>query len=91
MSTPITGTQGSNSNTPVPETKPAADKLGADKNTFLKLLVAQVRYQNPLNPSDGIQFVTQLAQFTTLEQSAQMSADLAAIRAALESGTPATK
>ena len=54
------------------------------ESTFLKLLVAQLKNQNPLNPADGLQFVTQLAQFTTLEQSMQMSTDLHAIRAALE-------
>lgn len=63
---------------------PAADKLGADKNTFLKLLVAQLKYQDPMNPADGIQFVTQLAQFTSLEQATRMSEDIAAIRAAME-------
>lgn len=70
-------------------TKPA-DKLGADKGTFLKLLISQLKYQNPLDPADGTQFVTQLAQFTTLEQSTQMSEDLAAIRAVLEQQNPAT-
>jgi flagellar basal-body rod modification protein FlgD len=48
---------------------------------FLRLLVAQLKYQNPLQPADGLQFVTQLAQFTQLEQSAGMREDLAAIRA----------
>lgn len=62
----------------------AADKLGADKNTFLKLLVAQLKYQDPMNPADGTQFVTQLAQFTSLEQSTRMSEDIAAIRAVME-------
>jgi flagellar basal-body rod modification protein FlgD len=70
-------------------TKPP-DKLATDKSTFLKLLVAQLQYQNPLNPADGVQFVTQLAQFTSLEQSTQMTQDLAAIRAALEKQNPAT-
>ncbi|MBM3774752.1 MAG: hypothetical protein FJW37_06255 [Acidobacteria bacterium] len=40
----------------------------ASKETFLKLLVAQIRNQNPLNPADGIEFVAQLAQFSQLEQ-----------------------
>jgi flagellar basal-body rod modification protein FlgD len=61
-------------------TKPV-DKLGADKNTFLKLLVAQLKNQDPLNPADGTQFVTQLAQFSSLEQSTQMAQDISAIRA----------
>jgi flagellar basal-body rod modification protein FlgD len=58
--------------------------LTADKDTFLKLLVAQLRHQNPLDPADGITFVTQLAEFTSLEHSAAMRADLEAIRKALE-------
>lgn len=56
----------------------------ANKETFLQLLVAQIKNQDPLNPSDGVQFLTQLAQFTNLEQSLAMRSDLTAIRAAVE-------
>src|SRR3954447_20718505 len=35
---------------------------------FLQLLVTQLKEQNPLDPQDGTQFVTQLAQFSSLEQ-----------------------
>lgn len=45
----------------------ATDPL-ANKEVFLKLLVAQVKNQNPMDPVDGLQFVTQLTQFTELEQ-----------------------
>jgi flagellar basal-body rod modification protein FlgD len=38
-----------------------------DKDTFLKLLVAQLRYQDPTKPMDGAQFVAESAQFTTVE------------------------
>jgi flagellar basal-body rod modification protein FlgD len=38
------------------------------KDDFLKLLVAQIRNQNPLNPADGVEFLSQLAQFSQLEQ-----------------------
>jgi flagellar basal-body rod modification protein FlgD len=38
------------------------------KDDFLKLLVAQIKNQNPLNPADGVQFLSQLAQFSQLEQ-----------------------
>ncbi len=38
-----------------------------DQETFLKLLVAQLKYQNPLSPTDGTEFLTQTAQFTQLE------------------------
>ncbi len=44
----------------------------AQKDTFLKLLVAQIKNQDPLNPTDGIQFVSQLAQFSELEQVMQI-------------------
>ncbi len=38
------------------------------KDDFLRLLVAQLSNQDPLNPQDGAQFVAQLAQFSSLEQ-----------------------
>jgi flagellar basal-body rod modification protein FlgD len=50
------------------------------KNMFLQLLVAQIKNQDPLSPTDGVQFLTQLAQFQQLEQSMNMGQDLTAIR-----------
>jgi flagellar basal-body rod modification protein FlgD len=41
-------------------------KLG--KNEFLKLLVTQLRYQDPMNPLQGEEMAAQLAQFSSLEQ-----------------------
>jgi flagellar basal-body rod modification protein FlgD len=38
------------------------------KSEFLKLLVAQLKGQNPLDPMDGMQFVSQLAQFSSVEE-----------------------
>ena len=43
------------------------DKL-ANESTFLQLLVAQIKNQDPLNPTDSMQFVGQLVQFSQLEQ-----------------------
>ena len=56
----------------------------ASSDTFLRLLVAQLRTQNPLDPQKGTEFVTQLAQFTTLEQLIGIRAELAAMRRAAE-------
>jgi len=47
-----------------------------DKDDFLKLLVTQLQHQDPLNPMDDMQFMSQMAQFSTLEQITNLGADL---------------
>ena len=47
---------------------------------FLKLLVTQLKNQDPLNPADGTQFLTQLAQFSELEQVIGLRQDAAALQ-----------
>ncbi|MBK3775948.1 flagellar hook assembly protein FlgD [Azospirillum sp. YIM DDC1] len=46
----------------------AAKKQTVDYEAFLKLLTAQLRNQDPLSPMDATQFMTQLAQLSTVEQ-----------------------
>lgn len=49
-------------------TQPTTSSLGQlDGDAFLKLLVAQLRYQNPLAPNDSNAMLEQTAQFTTVE------------------------
>ena len=67
-------------------TSPTSDPL-ANKQVFLQLLVAQLKHQDPTQPQDGVQFITQLAQFSQLEQSTQMTQDLDAIRTQLTATT----
>lgn len=47
------------------EQKTSGDQLG--KNEFLQLLVTQMQYQDPLEPMDNTEYISQLAQFSALE------------------------
>ncbi len=55
---------------PPPSAKSSANDAleSVDFQNFLVLLTAQLRNQDPLNPSDSTEFVAQLAQFTSVEQ-----------------------
>jgi flagellar basal-body rod modification protein FlgD len=74
---------GSNTAANISSTPAAAAAPAVDKNMFLQLLVAQIRNQNPLQPTDGVEFLSQLATFTSMEQLAGMHEDLTAIRQTL--------
>jgi flagellar basal-body rod modification protein FlgD len=47
-----------------------------DTDMFLKLLVAQLKYQDPLEPQKDTAFVTQMAQMTSLQEMQSMNATL---------------
>ncbi|MGA3100204.1 MAG: flagellar hook capping FlgD N-terminal domain-containing protein [Bryobacteraceae bacterium] len=93
--------------TPIRYDAPATGTAGASapasaaappvtENMFLQLLVAQLQNQDPTDPADSTTFVTQLAQFQTMEQSMNQGTNIAGILSDLnqmvkaQGGTPAT-
>jgi len=52
------------------------DNSALGKDAFLQLLVTQMRYQDPLNPQDNAEYLSQLAQFSALEQMTNVSKGL---------------
>lgn len=77
MTTPIPGSTGLPPAVPTipatPGTGPKPDpntpsKTQMDKDLFLKLLVAQLKFQDPSKPTDTSQFLAQTAQFTMVEK-----------------------
>lgn len=63
--------------------------LASDFDTFLRMLTAQARYQDPLEPLDGSDYAAQLAQFSMVEQQVQSNDLLSALAAQLGSGNMA--
>jgi len=64
---------------PSASSAPKEDAL-ANKGAFLQLLIAQIKHQDPLNPTDSVQFLSQLAQFSELEQMIGIRDEIKALR-----------
>jgi flagellar basal-body rod modification protein FlgD len=75
MSTPITpatvGATGSGSAAPAASPENPGGLLG--QNDFLKLMIAQLQAQNPLEPGNSNEYVNELAQFTQVEQTTNLA------------------
>ena len=71
MST-VDSTTSTTSTTPTQLTRNTGGALG--KDDFLKLLVAQLQHQDPMNPMQDSDFMGQMASFSTLEQVTNMAA-----------------
>ncbi|MCF6271719.1 MAG: hypothetical protein L3J37_00815 [Rhodobacteraceae bacterium] len=67
------------------DARPKSDTAG-DFETFLSLLTAQLRNQDPLKPVESTAFVAQLASFSAVEQQVQSNTKLESILEALASG-----
>jgi flagellar basal-body rod modification protein FlgD len=71
MTSPTSGVSGNTGANAAAAAKAAAAEKSkdlGDKDTFLKLLVAQLKYQDPSKPADSTQFLAQTAQFTQVEK-----------------------
>jgi len=51
----------------------SSDNNGMDKDAFLQLLVAQMQYQDPLEPTSNTEYISQYAQFSQVEQMQNMA------------------
>ena len=63
------------------ETNTRVPQKTLDQNDFLKLLVTQFTNQDPMNPLKDTEYIAQMAQFTTLEQSKAMTSSVDKLRA----------
>jgi flagellar basal-body rod modification protein FlgD len=83
MSTPtdaIAGVANTSANYASNAANQAITKKALGQDEFLKLLVAQLSAQDPLNPQKDTDYIAQLAQFSSLEQTKSMQTDLASLK-----------
>jgi flagellar basal-body rod modification protein FlgD len=71
-----------------PPAKPAIERVDGKKelgkDAFLKLLITQMQNQDPLNPTEGVEFTSQLAQFSSLEQLSNLNTNFTGINSVLQ-------
>jgi flagellar basal-body rod modification protein FlgD len=77
MTAPVSGSAGTVYTPGASSTVDRPDQMG--KDTFLKLLVAQMRYQDPGNPVDSSQMMSQTATFSQVEKLEQLVAQNASM------------
>ena len=71
--TTVSSTSGTTAQT---ATQAAAKSNTLNYNDFLKLMIAQLKNQDPLNPTDSTQYMTQIAQFSSVEQAINTNSKL---------------
>lgn len=71
---PVVGGELQQTSTTQSTEKTTSSNNGLDKNAFLQLLVAQMKYQDPLEPTSNTEYISQLATFSELEEMQNMAA-----------------
>lgn len=69
------------SQTSVQQAAESGKKNGMDKDAFLQLLVAQMKYQDPLEPTSNTEYISQYATFSQVEQMQNLAASMELYRA----------
>ena len=72
----VTGVGATSATTTQTGISAATQKTGMDYDAFLKLLVAEMSNQDPLNPTDSTEYVAQFASFSSVEQAIQTNKKL---------------
>jgi len=80
MSTEVAGVQASTASSST-DSSSSKSNLSVDTETFLQLLVAQLQYQDPMDPQSDTDFVTQLAQMSSLEEMQQLNTSFSSVQA----------
>lgn len=64
---------------PPGSTQTSNSSVAPDYNSFLRLLIAQMKNQDPMKPIDATQYISQIASFSNVEQAVQTNAKLDAL------------
>ena len=76
MSNTVSGTSSTSTSANTTSTTQVNSNATLGKDDFIKLLVAQMQNQDPMNPTDSTQSIAQLAQFSALEQMTNISTSM---------------
>jgi flagellar basal-body rod modification protein FlgD len=88
---PLSSSSSSTSTSGSSSTSALGGGSAPSEQMFLQLLVAQLQNQDPLNPQDGTQFVSQLAQFSELENVMGIRQDIESQMASASTSAAATQ
>ena len=90
MASAVSALTGSSASSNTSSSSSAGGVSAPNEEMFLHLLVAQLQNQDPLNPTDSTQFVSQLAQFSELEQVMAIRGDIETYAAAPQASPTST-